>query len=118
MIFASKEYLEEIQRRSNADEKYLRLAKGQHASYTFIMQAELEKGVERDIVVGYQVEEGKITDIWVGERRTDFIISGKYGVWIEILAGKMGVTKAFLTRKLRVRGNMMKILKLVAATER
>jgi len=118
MIFASKEYLEEVQRRSNADEKYLRLAKGQHASYTFIMQAELEKGVERDIVVGYQVEEGKITDIWVGERRTDFIISGKYGVWIEILAGKMGVTKAFLTRKLRVRGNMMKILKLVAATER
>lgn len=118
MIFASKEYLKEVQRRSNADEKYLRLAKGQHASYTFIMQAEPEKGVERDIVVGYQVEEGKITDIWFGERRTDFIISGKYGVWIEILTGKMGVTKAFLTRKLRVRGNTMKILKLAAATER
>ncbi len=118
MMFASEEYLKEVQRRSNMDEKYLSLAKGQYASYTFIMQAEPEKGVKEDIVLGYQVEDGRITDIWVGERRTDFIISGKYGVWVEILTGKMGVTKAFLTRKLRVRGNLMKILKLAAATER
>lgn len=118
MEFASKEYLKEVMERSNADEKYLELAKGEDASYTFVIQGEPEKGVEKDIVLGYTVEDGKTTDIWLGERKTEFVISGKYSVWVNILIGKTGVTKAFLTRKLKVRGNLMKILKLSKATER
>jgi len=118
MEFGSKEYLKEIMKRSNADEKYLELTKGENTSYTFIIQAEPQKGVEKDIVLGYTVEDGVTTDIWLGERKTEFTISGKYGVWVNILTGKTGVTKAFLTRKLKVRGNLMKILKLSGATER
>ena len=118
MEFASKEYLKEVMERSNADEKYLELVKGEDASYTFMIQAEPKKGVEKDIVLGYTVEDGKTTDIWLGERKTDFVISGKYGVWVDILTGKMGVTRAFLMRKLKVRGNLMKILKMSKATER
>ncbi len=118
MEFASKEYLKEVMERSNADEKYLELAKGENASYTFMIQAEPGKDVEKDIVLGYTVEDGVMTEIWLGERKTDFVISGKYGVWVNIIIGKMGVTRAFLMRKLRVRGSLMKILKLSKATER
>ena len=118
MEFASEKYLKEVLKRSNADEKYLKLAKGENASYTFMIQAEPEKGVEKDIVLGYTVEDGVTTDIWLGERKTEFTISGKYGVWVNILIGKTGVTKAFLTRKLKVRGNLMKIIKMSKATER
>jgi len=118
MELASKEYLKEVMKRSNADEKYLKLAKGENASYTFMIQAEPEKGVEKDIVLGYTVEDGVTTDIWLGERKTEFTISGKYGVWVNILIGKTGVTKAFLMRKLKVRGNLMKIIKMSKATER
>jgi putative sterol carrier protein len=118
MEFASKEYLKEVMKKSNADEKYLELAKGEDAGYTFIIQAEPQKGVEKDIVLGYTVEDGVTTDIWLGERKTDFAISGKYSVWVNILTGKTGVTRAFLMRKLKVRGNLMKILKLSKATER
>ena len=118
MELASKEYLKEVMKRSNADKKYLELAKGENASYTFMIQAEPEKGVEKDIVLGYTVEDGVTTDIWLGERKTEFTISGKYGVWVNILTGKTGVTKAFLTRKLKIRGNLMKILKMSKATER
>jgi len=118
MEFAGKEYLKEVMKRSNADKKYLELAKGENASYTFMIQAEPEKGVEKDIVLGYTVEDGVTTDIWLGERKTEFTISGKYGVWVNILIGKTGVTKAFLMRKLKVRGNLMKIIKMSKATER
>ncbi len=118
MEFGSKEYLKEVMKRSNADEKYLELTKGENASYTFVIQAEPQKGVEKDVILGYTVEDGVTTDIWLGERKTEFTISGKYGVWVNILIGKSGVTKAFLMRKLRVRGSLMKILKLSAATER
>jgi len=118
MEFASEKYLKEVLKRSNADEKYLKLAKGENASYTFMIQAEPEKGVEKDIVLGYTVEDGVTTDIWLGEKKTEFTLSGKYGVWVNILTGKSGATKAFLTRKLKVRGNLMKILKMSGATER
>jgi len=118
MEFACEKYLKEVMKRSNADEKYIELAKGENASYTFIIQAEPGKGVEKDIILGYNVEDGVTTDIWLGERKTEFTISGKYGVWVNILIGKMGATRAFLTRKLRVRGSLMKILKLSGATER
>lgn len=118
MEFASEEYLKEVMQRSNADEKYREMTKGEEASYTFMIQAELKKGVEKDIVLGYTVEDGKTTGIWLGERKTGFVISGKYGVWVDILTGKTGVTRAFLTRKLKVRGNLMKILKMSKSTER
>ncbi|MFQ5999201.1 MAG: SCP2 sterol-binding domain-containing protein [Candidatus Bathyarchaeia archaeon] len=118
MEFGSKEYLKEVMERTNADEKYLELAKEEIASYTFMIQAEPNKGVEKDIVLGYNVENGVMTDVWLGEKKTEFTISGKYGVWVSILTGKTGVTKAFLMRKLKVRGNLMKILKLAKATER
>jgi len=118
MEFANEKYLKEVMKRSNADKKYLELTKGENASYTFIIQPEPKKGVEKEIVLGYTAEDGKTTDIWLGERKTDFVISGKYGVWVNILTGKTGVTRAFLMRKLKVRGNLMKILKLSKATER
>jgi len=118
MEFGSEKYLKEVMKRSNADKKYLELAKGEIASYTFMIQAEPDKGVEKDIVLGYNVEDGVTTDIWLGERKTEFTISGKYGLWVNILLGKTGVTKAFLMRKLKVRGNLMKIIKMSKATER
>ncbi len=117
MEFGSLEYLEEVKRRTNSDPKYLELAKEENASYTFIIEAEPEKGVNNTITLGYNVDQGKIVDIWLGEKSTDFIISGNYGVWVDILLGNLGVTKAFLTRKLKVRGNLMKLLRLSKATE-
>jgi putative sterol carrier protein len=118
MEFVSKEYIKEVMARTNADEKYLELAKEENASYTFILQAEPGKGVEKDIVFGYNAEKGVMTDVWLGEKKTELVIAGKYGVWVNTLIGKTGATKAFLTRKLKVRGNLMKILRLANATER
>jgi putative sterol carrier protein len=118
MKLGSLEYLEEMMRVSNADEKYLKLAKGEYESYTMVLNAEPEKGVEDIIIVGYKVEGGRITEVWEGERPTTFTISGPYGVWVDILRGKLGPNKALLMRKLKVRGNFLKLLKLADATIR
>lgn len=116
--FASPEYLEEMKKRTNSDPKYQELAKNESGSYTMILQAEPENGVPNTIVVGYREENGKIVETWVGERPTDFVISGKYGVWVDILNGKMGPTKAFVMRKLKVKGDFLKIVQGSAATDR
>ena len=116
--FCSSQYLKEAKKRTNSDKEYLELAKGEYASYTFRIKAEPEKGVDNDMVIGYVVEDGKIVDIWLGERETDFSITGKYSVWVNMLLGKLGATKALMMRKLKVKGNLLKLMKYTKPTLR
>jgi putative sterol carrier protein len=118
MEFCSSEYLQEAKKRTNLDEQYLELAKGEYAGYTFVMRGEPEKGVDRDLVIGYTVEDGRIADIWLGERETDFTIAGKYEVWVNVLLGKLGATKALMMRKLKVTGDLLKLMKYTKPTLR
>ena len=110
MKLGSPEYLEEIKKRSNADEEYRRLAANDTDSYTMVLEAEPAKGVSAAVTIGYGLQNGVIADIWSGERKTTYTLSGKYGVWVEILRGKLGPNKAFTMRKLKVRGNFLKLL--------
>ena len=45
------------------------------------------------------------------EREATFRISAPYGVWVDMLRGALGANKALMTRKLKVKGNFMKLLK-------
>ncbi|WP_075056614.1 SCP2 sterol-binding domain-containing protein [Thermogymnomonas acidicola] len=67
--------------------------------------------------MGYSVRAGKIDDVWTGKRETDYTISGKYSVWVNLLLGRQTVTSAFLSRRLRVDGDFNRILRMVPATE-
>jgi hypothetical protein len=60
----------------------------------------------------------QILEVWEGERQTDFVLSGPYGVWVDILLGKLGASKAFVTRKLKVRGSSLRILQSSDSTMR
>jgi len=111
MRLGGLEFLEEVQKRSNADEKYRELAKGQNESYTLVLEAEPAKGVPEPIIVGFNSEDGEIVEIWEGERPTLFTLSAPYGVWVDILKGKLGATKAITMRKLKTQGPFLQLLK-------
>ncbi|MBU6997508.1 MAG: SCP2 sterol-binding domain-containing protein [Theionarchaea archaeon] len=102
----------------NEDSQYEELAREVNDSYTLVMEAEPSKGVPNSMVLGFQISEGKMTDIWRGDRRTDFVLSAKYGDFVDILTGTLNVTKAFVTRKLKIKGSLARMLKTSKATER
>jgi putative sterol carrier protein len=110
MKLGSLEYLEEAKKRSNADAEYLELAKGNNESYTLVLEAQPDWGVTEQIVIGFDNVDGKMNEVWEGQRPTDFTISGPYGVWVDILRGKMGPTKAIAMRKLRTQGPFLELL--------
>jgi putative sterol carrier protein len=110
MKLGSLEYLEEAKKRSNADPEYLELAKGNNESYTLVLEPEPEEGVTEQIVIGFDNVDGKMNEVWEGQRPTDFTISGPYRVWVDILRGKMGPTKAIAMRKLRTQGPFLELL--------
>jgi putative sterol carrier protein len=112
------EYRSEFKKRINNDQEYAQLASSVNDSYTLVLQAEPDKGVLNTMVVGFEIKEGKMTDIWSGEKDTSFILSAPYRVWVDILLGKIGANRAFITRKLSIKGNMPRLLKIAKATDR
>ena len=115
---ASDEYKSEFKEKINNDEEYAKLASGVEDSYTLVLQAEPDKGVPETRVVGFEIKKGKMTDIWSGERDTSYILSAQYRVWVDILLGKIGANRAFITRKLSIKGSMPRLLKTAKATDR
>jgi putative sterol carrier protein len=111
MKLGSAEYMQEVVRRSNADEKYRAMAKGQYETYTLVLEAEPEKGVEEPVIVGFDCQDGEFVDIWQGAKPTLFTLSAPYGIWVDILRGKLGATKALTMRMLRVQGPFLQLLK-------
>ena len=110
MKLASLEYLQQVKERSNTDLEYLELAKGNNESYTLVLEPEPAKGVTEQIIIGFDNVDGKINDIWIGQRPTQFTLSAPYGAWVDILRGKMGPTKAIASRKLRTQGPFLQLL--------
>jgi hypothetical protein len=110
MKLASLEYLEEIKKRSNADGKYLDLAKGNNESYTLVLEPESDKGVAEQVIVGFDNVDGMMNEVWLGQRPTQFTLSAPYGVWVDILRGKMGPTKAIASRRLKTQGPFLQLL--------
>ena len=117
MILGSNQYLDEAMRKINEDEKYAKLTQGVEDSYTLVLQAQPSKGIPEDLVLGFAISKGKMTEIWLGNKKTDFILSAPYGVFVDILTGKLDVTRAFIMRKLKIEGSLARLLKTSKATE-
>ena len=110
MKLATLEYLEAVKAKSNSDPQYLELAKGNNESYTLVLEPEPAHGVKEQIVIGFDNVDGKMNQVWVGQRPTLFTLSGPYSVWVDILRGKMGATKAITMRKLKTQGPFLQLL--------
>ena len=51
MKFGSSEYLQKVKEITNSDEKYANMVKEYNLSYTFIIEAEPNKGVSNEIII-------------------------------------------------------------------
>lgn len=111
MKLGDKEYLQEVLKRSNADQAYRELAKGQFESYTLVLEAVPDKGINENIVLGFDCQDGEFIEVWEGSRPTMFTLTAPYGTWVDILRGKLGATKAITMRKLNVQGPILQLLK-------
>ncbi len=110
MKLATLEYLQEVLRRSNTDPTYLRLAAGNNESYTLVIQPEPAQGVMNETIVGFDSKDGFMHEVWLGQRPTLFTLTGPYSVWVDIVRGKMGATKAITMRKLKTQGPFLQLL--------
>ena len=63
------------------------------------------------VIVGFDCQDGEFVGIWQGQRPTTFTFSAPYGVWVDILRGKLGATTAITMRRLKTQGPFLQLLK-------
>ncbi len=69
----------------------------------------------------YKFENGELAELKVGEGeppKAEFKIIGTYDIFAQISRAELGAQKALMTRKLKLKGNMIKALKLAAVADR
>ncbi len=114
--FLSREYIEEAARRTRESTEYQEAAKGFDDTVCFVVEPEPAKGITEKYVAGMDLPSA--TEVWVGEERpAGFTFSAPYGVYVEIMTGKLDPVRALTTRKLRVSGSMPKLLRYVKGTQ-
>ena len=103
----------------NRSEAYRAAAADWEGDIAFVIEADPERGVPND-VWGY-------LDLWHGSCRSgrlstaddgataEFVISASYRRWKDVVRGDLDPVRAMMQGKLRVRGDLPKILRYVQA---
>lgn len=69
----------------------------------------------------FRFEQGELSELSIGSGeppKAEFKISGDYETFAKISRAELGSQKALMTRKLKLKGNMVKALKLAAIADR
>jgi putative sterol carrier protein len=117
--FPREEWFEALAGEINASGAYREAASDWEGDIAFVVEADPERGVPAD-VWGY-------LDLWHGACRSaavvvagrgedaEFVISATYRRWKDVVRGDLDPVRAMMQGKLRVRGDLPKILRYVQA---
>ncbi len=75
----------------------------------------------KDRCLYFQCEEGIISEVAVGDagsRQAEFVISGNYDLFSQVTRGTMSSQRALMSGRLKLKGNMVKALKLASLADR
>jgi putative sterol carrier protein len=120
--YPSLAWIRELERICNADPEF----KDAVSDFVgkMVLHIEADEKLGKDVSLFIDVGDGRIKEsaeyASVQDRPdADYILSAKYAVWKEAIAGRLEPLRAIMTRKMKlVKGSQMKILKYVKFTLR
>jgi len=115
--YLSQDWRDEAEKRLNAELPPERM------NYVTSSMTNLYKNCPdgKDRFLFFKFEDGRFADMQVGEGeapKAEFAISGDYDVFAKITRGELGAQRALMTMKLKLKGNMVKALKLASLADR
>ena len=112
-LFPSEEWIKAAMVEVNKSEAYKEAAKSWEGDLTFVVNA----------IPGQKGETSLYLDLWHGEcrdaylvtdpktQKSEFTIVAPYVVWRKVLEGKLDPIRGLVSRQLKMKGNMMKVMK-------
>jgi putative sterol carrier protein len=117
-VFPSGEWAAQLQTKVNNDEAYAQSAKTWEGDFYFIVEA--GPGIKDPIKLYVDLWHGKCRDAYLvagsENKQPEFTISGTLDTYRKVFDKKLDPIQALMTRRLKVQGNMMKIVRSVKPT--
>jgi putative sterol carrier protein len=117
--FPSDEWVKEFASQLNASEAYAKSAKDWEGDFIFVAEADSAFPETGYLFVG--LYHGKCTDAAMiaseEERKAEFVIRAPFTNWRKVIEGKLDPIQGMMTRKLKLQGNMTKILRYPKAAK-
>ncbi len=118
LTFPSPEWTTELQTVVNNDQAYAQSAKTWEGDFYFVIEA--GPGIAQPVKMYLDLWHGKCREAHIvsaGEtKQPEFTISGTLDTYRRVFEKKLDPIQALMTRKLKVQGNMMKIVRSVKPT--
>lgn len=117
--FPSDEWIEELSRQLNASESYERSAKDWEGDFIFVVEPDEAYDDTAYLYLG--LYHGKSPDAAMVEsedsREVEFVIRAPFSTWRRVIEGELDPIQGMMTRKLKLQGNMMKIMRYPKAAQ-
>ncbi len=118
LLFLSEDWLKRYMELLNNNQQYEEVAKGWEGD--FIFQIESDGKTVTEPIRAY-------VDLWHGKCRAvhpaapgesaEFVYSGTLENWKKLLNQEIGPIKGLLSRKFKIKGSMMKVLRYISAAQ-
>jgi len=118
-IFPSDAWIKDLMVALNQSESYARSAKDWEGDFVFVVEPDAAYDQEAQLFLGLYHGECTSAEM-IGEangHNPEFIIKAPFTVWRQVVEGKLDPIQGMMTRKLKLAGNMMKIMRYPKAAK-
>jgi len=116
--FPSDEWIKELSRQLNTSDAYEKSAKDWEGDFVFVIESDDGQNAASLFLGLYH---GKSPDAAMlqseEERDAEFVLRAPFSAWRQVIEGKLDPIQGMMTRKLKVQGNMMKIMRYPKAAQ-
>ena len=117
--FASDEWLQAFHESINSSKAYEDAAKTWEGDFYFIVEPE---GSQTETIYMYvDLWHGKCRKVFIAkdasQMQPEFVISAPPGVWKKVVEKKLDPIQGLITRQLKLKGNLAKIMRAVKAAQ-
>ena len=117
--FPSDEWIKELSNQLNASEAYEKSAKDWEGDFIFV--CEPDDAYDGTAYLFLALYHGKSPDAAAlaseDEREAEFVLRAPFSNWRKVIEGELDAIQGMMTRKLRVQGNLMKIMRYPTAAK-
>jgi putative sterol carrier protein len=117
--FPSDRWIKELSSRLNQSESYERSAKDWEGDFMFVVEP--DEAYEDTAYLFLGLYHGKSSDAAMvageNDRETEFVIRAPFSAWRRVIEGKLDPIQGMITKKLKLSGNMMKIMRYPKAAQ-
>ncbi len=117
--FPSDEWIKELSRQLNASESYERAAKDWEGDFLFIIEGDAAHTETAYLYLDLYHGKSPSAALLAGppEKQAAYVLAAPFSAWRQVIEGKLDPIQGMMTRKLRLQGNMMQVMRYPKAAK-